>query len=186
MPAGDGARDLGLVGCVALDLDPREDDRGRFWKIFRASALAARGLRTDFVEHYVSTSRRGVCRGLHFQTPPFDHAKLVTCLEGRIFDAFVDLRDGSPTFGRAAWLELDAARPEAVYLPAGVAHGFWTLSEVALVSYHVTSEYQPEHDHGVSWSSAGIPWPGDRPVLSARDAAFPELAAFRTPFRMAP
>ena len=128
-------------------------------------------------------SRRGVVRGLHFQGPPADHAKLVFCTQGRVQDGVIDLRVGSPTFRQHALVELSADAANMLYIPAGMAHGFCVLSESATLVYKVSSQYSPDHDAGVLWNSAGIPWAVADPVLSPRDAAFPRLDAYTSPFR---
>ncbi len=99
-----------------------------------------------------------------------------------MFDAAVDLRRGSPAYGRHATFTLSAEQGNAVYLPAGLAHGFCVTSEEALLVYHVTTVHSPAHDTGVLWSSAGIDWPEPAPILSARDETFPALADFASPF----
>ena len=114
--------------------------------------------------------------------PPSDHAKLVYCIRGQVLDAVVDLRRGSPTFGRHATFDLCAEKANALYLPPGLAHGFCTMSETATVVYKVTTEYAPEHDGGILWNSAGIGWTEASPVLSGRDLGFPPLENFQTPF----
>ena len=130
-----------------------------------------------------SSSAKGVIRGLHFQAPPYDHAKLVACVAGAIWDVTVDLRRTSPTYGRHVARELTAENGVQLYLPRGMAHGFLALSEGAVVSYAVESAHHPAADRGLRWDSCGIPWPLDgTPTISARDAAFPGLAAFESPF----
>ena len=171
-----------IDGCVLLHPKVRGDARGRFVKTMHAGWFAGHGLRSDFPEHYYSVSRAGVLRGLHFQTPPHDHAKLVFCAAGHVLDAVVDVRAGSPTFGSHQLFPLNAEHGTMTYVPPGVAHGFLSLSEDAVVMYHVTSPYSPEHDAGILWSSAGIPWPIETPILSPRDAEFPRLADFQSPF----
>ncbi len=177
-----------LRGC--LEIRPRllDDERGRFVKVFHQAAFASAGLATEFVEEYYSVSRRGVIRGLHFQHPPRDHAKLVYCVAGRVQDAVVDLRVGSPTEGRHALVELSAETGNMVYIPSGLAHGFCVLSDSATLVYKVTSVHSPEHDAGIRWDSAGIPWAVTAPILSERDRQHPGLAGFASPFsyRMEP
>ena len=171
-----------IPGCYEIIPRVLPDERGLFVKTFNRQQFAECGLATDFAEGYYTLSRRGVLRGLHFQTPPLDHAKLVYCPAGEIFDAVLDLRSGSPTFGEVLTSTLSERTANMLYLPPGLAHGFWTTSDKALVMYQVTSRYAPEHDAGILWSSAGIPWPGGTPVLSARDRSFPRLDEFVSPF----
>ena len=174
--------ELALPGCYVVRPVVRQDARGRFVKPFQASWFARAGLRTDFAEQYHSRSARGVVRGLHFQVPPADHAKLVSCVSGRVFDVALDLRVGSPTYGQVATVELDGETARAVYLPSGIAHGFQALEDGCTVLYAVTSEFAPDCDAGVLWSSAGIRWPIERSIVSDRDRALPPLDAFRSPF----
>jgi dTDP-4-dehydrorhamnose 3,5-epimerase len=173
-----------LAGCVRVIPRVVPDDRGMFVKTFQASAFAALGLGGDWREIYYSQSRRGVVRGLHFQLPPSDHDKLVYCVAGRVFDVAVDLRKGSPTYGRHASVEMDSTSWEMLYLPSGFAHGFASLTDDAVMAYVVGSEHDPERDAGIRWDSAGIPWPVDNPVVSARDQALPPLAEFDSPFEV--
>jgi len=139
-------------------------------------------MEVDFREQYYSISKKNVLRGMHFQLPPHDHYKLVTCVEGRILDVVVDLRRSSPTFGQHLCVELSGVRADSIYIPSGLAHGFLVLSRRALVLYNVSSLYAPLHDTGIRWDSAGIQWPVVAPQVSERDAVLPPLAAFETPF----
>ncbi|MBA3888910.1 MAG: dTDP-4-dehydrorhamnose 3,5-epimerase family protein [Gemmatimonadaceae bacterium] len=169
----------------AWEVRPRrfEDARGSFVKVFVRSAFDDCGLETDFDEQYHSVSVRGVLRGLHFQVPPVDHAKLVYCAHGSVLDAVVDLRIGSPTYRQAATVQLRADVGNALYVPRGLAHGFLVTSESALMVYNVTSEHAPAADTGIRWDSAGIAWPERAPTVSPRDTAFERLSDFVSPFR---
>ncbi|MDP3858302.1 MAG: dTDP-4-dehydrorhamnose 3,5-epimerase [Stagnimonas sp.] len=175
--------ELAVAGCFVVVPRLFRDARGRFVKPVVSSVLRAKGLRSDFVEQYYSTSAKGVIRGMHFQLPPHDHAKLVYCAAGAVQDVLLDLRVGSPTFGRYCTLTLSDENAHAVYIPSGVAHGFVGLQEPGLLVYNVTSEYAPTHDSGVRWDSFGFDWPVGQPVMSDRDRAFPTLAEFESPFR---
>ena len=177
---------IGLPGCYEISSGVRGDERGRFVKTFHESEFKAAGLRTDLREAFFTVSRGGVLRGLHFQRPPADHAKLVCCTAGSILDAAVDLRRGSPTFGRHVLVELDGDLGSSIYLPRGLAHGFYVMTEQATVWYLVTSAHSPEHDTGIRWDSAGIPWPDPAPLVSERDRLFPRLEEFVTPFSYDP
>jgi dTDP-4-dehydrorhamnose 3,5-epimerase len=175
-----------IPGCFELRPPVAADARGRFVKTFQREWFERHGLRTDWAEQYYSVSRRGVARGLHFQLPPHDHAKLVYCVDGEVMDAAVDLRVGSPAFGRHACVVLSAAMGNMLYLEPGLAHGFYASSDPATVVYNVTSVHVPSHDAGILWSSAGIPWPDAAPRMSERDLGFPRLAEFESPFRYRP
>ncbi len=171
-----------IPGCLELRPRRHEDERGRFVKVFHHDTFAALGLATEFAEDYYTVSRRGVIRGLHFQRPPMDHAKLVYCLAGQVQDVALDLRMGSPTYGEHAVVELTAQIGNMLYLPAGLAHGFCVRSESATLAYKVTSHYSAEHDAGILWNSAGIDWATSLPILSGRDRQHPGLADYVSPF----
>lgn len=174
--------ELPLPGCLELRPQIFDDERGRFVKPFQASVFAAAGIPTDYPERYYSESREGVIRGFHFQVPPHEHHKLVYCTAGRVLDVVIDLRVGSPTFGVVASVELDAARWNALFLPAGIAHGFGSLEDGTVMAYAVGTEYAPAADAGIRWDSAGFAWPFPDPVVSERDRALPRLEDFRSPF----
>lgn len=171
-----------LMGCLEIRPRVSEDTRGRFVKTFHQPAFQEFGLDVQWAEEYYSVSHRGVLRGLHFQLPPHDHEKLVYCVFGEVLDAAVDLRLGSPTYGQHVTFRLDAQQATMIYLPRGLAHGFFTLSEKAILMYKVSSVYSPQHDAGIRWDTAGIQWPVDTPVLSDRDQNFPALKNFSSPF----
>lgn len=183
MSTGFSLHPTGLPGCFELRPPRSDDERGRFVKIFNFDAFVELGLDTDFREEYYSSSRQGVIRGLHFQVPPAHHTKLVYCVEGTVQDVVVDLRAGSPSFGKHAIIELSADAANMVYIPAGLAHGFCVLSKQATLVYKVTSQYSAPCDQGILWDSAGIDWAVTSPILSARDKSHPRLQDFLTPFR---
>lgn len=172
-----------IPGCFEVVCDHAVDARGRFVKLFHEDAFRAAGLRTDWREEYYSTSARGVLRGMHFQAPPHDHAKLVSCLRGSAHDVVVDLRHGSPAYGRCHSLRMDESRAVALYIPAGVAHGFLALEDHCLMHYKVTSMHAAAADFGIRWDSLGHAWPLQAPLLSERDGRHPALADFDSPFR---
>lgn len=174
-----------IAGCHEILPRQADDARGRFVKVFHRPAFEALGLHANFVEDYYSVSRRGVLRGLHFQAPPADHAKLVYCPEGEVFDVVVDLRCSSPTYGRAEGFRLRADRGNLLYLEPGLAHGFYVLSAHAVMVYKTSTVHAPALDAGVLWHSVPVDWPiaGGAPLVSARDQAFPALRDFSSPFR---
>lgn len=175
-----------IPGCLLLRPVVRGDARGAFVKTFHNEVFAEHGLADRFTEEYFSISQRGVLRGLHFQLPPHDHAKLVCVLRGSIYDAVVDLRRGSPTYGQYASFELSADLDgySMLYIPHGLAHGFYAREDQTITLYHCTTVYAPNSDAGVRWDSAGIDWPPGEtaPILSERDRRFPALADFDSPF----
>lgn len=179
-------RPLGL-GDV-LELRPRKfgDDRGFFSETYNADALAEVGFSQPFVQdnHSYSTTK-GVLRGLHFQTPPAAQAKLVRVTRGSIFDVAVDIRSGSPTFGKWVSLILSAREWNQILIPEGFAHGFLTLEEHCEVQYKVTSPYSPQHDRSIRFDDpeVGIDWPVIEEIqLSAKDREAPLLAQQETGF----
>ena len=175
-------RQTSLPGCQELIPKVVRDDRGSFAKTFHEPTFLAHGLWIDFKEEYFSLSRRGVLRGLHFQTPPHEHVKIVYCPQGQVRDVVLDLRVGSPTYGRWETVVLDGEKGNMLYIPAGFAHGFHVTSDSALMMYKVSTVYSPENDKGILWSSIGFDWGVSAPLVSPRDAAFPPFSQFESPF----
>jgi dTDP-4-dehydrorhamnose 3,5-epimerase len=171
-----------IPGCYLIRPWRRPDERGLFVKTFHTEAFRERGLQTDFRESYFSVSRKGVLRGMHFQRPPHEHAKLVYCVMGCVLDAVVDLRSDRGGFGKHQEFELSDRNSCILYLSPGVAHGFYVLSEEAITVYSVTGEYNPGSDSGVRWNSCGVDWPTDSPVVSPRDSNFPLIEDARNIF----
>lgn len=165
-----------IPGCFELIPRVHTDERGTFVKTFHEPEFKTLGLETEFKEEYFSVSKKGVLRGLHFQKPPHDHVKMVYCVEGRVFDAVLDLRRNSSTYGQYASFELSAEKANMLYLPKGVAHGFYALDERVIMMYKVSTVYSKDHDSGVLWHSAGIKWPSVSPIISPRDASFPAFS----------
>jgi dTDP-4-dehydrorhamnose 3,5-epimerase len=172
--------ELSLRGCYAIHPRRAGDSRGTFVKTFHRTSFESHGLSAEFREHYYSRSAAGVVRGMHFQLPPFDHEKLVYCVEGLVLDVLLDLRVGSPTYGEACSLELHAEMDGLVYIPKGIAHGFWAI-EAATLAYSVSTEHAPTHDAGVHFRSVDVPWPHS-PIVSERDQALPAFSDFKSPF----
>lgn len=175
-------QELQTPGCLRLVPKVIQDERGNFVKPYVAAAYQRLGLPLQFAEEYYSTSARNVLRGMHFQAPPFEYAKLVSCLAGTVMDVIVDIRKGSPRYGRPEVMKLTADEPGVLYLPPGIAHGFLVLTDSAMLSYKVTSPHAPECDLGIRWDAIGLDWGIQHPVISARDAAFPALADLDSPF----
>ena len=177
-----------LPGCFLLRGERFEDERGDFFKLFHAPTFADHGLETGFVESYITTSNKGVVRGMHFQAPPSDHAKLVCCLSGRVRDGLVDLRRGSSTFKQSCSLILSGEQAEVLYVPRGVAHGFAAYEDNSRICYMVSSVHDPAADEGVLWDSVGIDWWEGHaklkaaPIVSRRDRQFAALSEFHSPF----
>lgn len=170
-----------IPGCLILPLFHHTDDRGEFVKVYQASK-GVDGERGEIAELFWSRSACGVVRGLHFQVPPHAHRKLVTVVAGAAIDVVVDLRVGSPTYGKHVTVSLDAATPVAVQVPIGCAHGFQSTADDTVILYATSTEHAPNADRGIRWDSIGVEWPIPRVLLSDRDADFPELADFESPF----
>jgi dTDP-4-dehydrorhamnose 3,5-epimerase len=166
-----------LQGVVLIELDVFSDPRGIFLEVFHARKYAEGGIRAPFVQANFSRSSRGALRGLHYQ---LDHAqgKLMTVVEGAIFDVAVDIRRGSPTFGKYVGVELSVDNKRQLYIPPGFAHGFCALSETAGVVYNCTDFYSPKDERGIIWNdpAVAISWPITQPQLSPKDAAYKTLA----------
>ena len=178
--------DLGL-GVLRLTPVRHQDDRGWFCETYSREALAGAGVAYQPVqENHALSHAVGTVRGLHYQTPPHAQAKLVRVVRGRILDVAVDIRQGSPTFGRWVAAELDAAGGDQLLIPRGFAHGVCTLEPDTEVLYLVDAPYAAKAEHSVRWDdpALGIVWPvgGAQAVLSARDRAAPHLADVDTGF----
>ncbi|MGI4730873.1 MAG: dTDP-4-dehydrorhamnose 3,5-epimerase [Janthinobacterium lividum] len=164
------------------------DARGWFTEVYNESAFHARGITCRFVQDNHSLSQpRFTLRGLHFQTPPRGQDKLVRCIRGAIFDVAVDVRRGSPTYGRWVGAELSAENGRQLFVPIGFAHGFVTLEENTEVTYKCSDLYAPQSDGGIRWNdpTVALAWPipaGTTPELSAKDEKLPFLADFDSPF----
>ena len=174
--------ELNISGCYLIKPNIFSDERGRFVKTVHFDLFREVGLDTNFHEEYFSESKEGVLRGMHFQLPPHDHTKLVYCINGKIEDAFFDLRKKSPTFQRCQKIILDSEECHILYLPSGIAHGFNTLSNTATMVYKTTSVHSPESDSGILWNSCGVNWKVDKPIISERDQSFPPVTEFKSPF----
>ena len=173
---------LQLEGCYELLPKIHEDARGLFVKTLNADAFKDLGLVSAFKEEYFSTSLQGVLRGMHFQLPPHDHVKLVYCIDGAVLDVLLDLRKASKTFGKSIALALSSTKRNMVYIPQGIAHGFYTSSAAATLIYKTSTTYHAESDAGVLWNSFGFAWPNSNPVLSERDQTHPKFSEFNSPF----
>ncbi|GAB2587036.1 dTDP-4-dehydrorhamnose 3,5-epimerase [Dyella jejuensis] len=166
-----------LPGAVVIEPQVFGDSRGFFYESYNRDKYAAAGLDLRFVQSNVSRSARGVLRGLHYQWP-HPQGKLVSVLDGEVYDVAVDIRRGSPTFGQWAGVMLTAENHRHFWIPEGFAHGFCVLSGHATFAYQCTAMYDAKADAGVRWNDAaiGIDWPISEPALSDKDAKAPVLA----------
>jgi dTDP-4-dehydrorhamnose 3,5-epimerase len=165
-----------LPGVVIIEPRIFGDSRGSFWESWQMARYRDAGLPELFVQDNVSRSVRGVLRGLHFQEPKAQ-GKLVSVLEGEVFDVAVDIRTGSPTFGKSVTITLSGENRHQAYIPPGFAHGFCVTSESAIFIYKCTELYAPEAERGIVWNDPdlAIRWPIERPTLSEKDARYLRL-----------
>ncbi len=166
----------------AFLLQPKrfKDNRGDFFKLFTEGALLGAGITRPFKEEYISISRKGVLRGLHYQSGEQSQAKLICCLSGKVFDVIVDLRQSSPTFGKWFGMVLSGDSPQCLFVPRGFAHGFLSLSANSAVLYKADNSYAPEKECGIRYDDPelGIKWPiAAKPTLSEKDLAWPGFGA---------
>ncbi|MDP3985660.1 MAG: dTDP-4-dehydrorhamnose 3,5-epimerase [bacterium] len=175
----------GIPGLYIIEPQVFADDRGHFFEAHNASKCVALGIEPGIVQINQSFSKRGVVRGLHFQAPPFDQTKLVRCVRGRLFDVAVDIRRGSPTYGKWFGIELSDENKRMLYIPTGFAHGFSALTDCEMMYLCGRAGYQKTTEGGLRYDDAdiGIDWPHEgAPIVNERDLAFPILQNFETPF----
>lgn len=170
-------RRLEIPEIILIETEVFEDFRGFFKETYKHSDFSKIGIKEYFVQDNYSRSVKGVLRGLHYQKNPNAQGKLVQCIKGKIFDVAVDIRKGSPTFGKWVGVELSEKNNLMLYIPPAFAHGFLVLSKSADVLYKCTKEYSPEDDKGIIWDDPdiGINWPTKSPILSDKDLHHPRL-----------
>lgn len=176
-----------LEGVVIIEPKIFRDARGYFFESFSQKEFEEKVRKIAFVQDNESMSSYGVMRGLHFQLPPFTQSKLVRCVKGKVLDVAVDIRKGSPTFGKHVSVELSEDNHRQFFVPRGFAHGFVVLSETAVFQYKCDNFYAPQADGGISIldDSLGIDWklPTDKVILSEKDTKHPLLKDFDSPFK---
>lgn len=169
-------------GLFVLQTVNFQDNRGGFQKLFNFDFFEDNGLDCDFKEFYYSVNHANVVRGMHFQTPPFEHTKVVYVSNGRIKDVVLDIRKKSATFGKCFSIELDDQKGLYLYIPKGFAHGFVSLEDGSIVNYAQTTCYAKDNDCGIDASSIGFDWGIQNPIRSGRDLTFEKLNDFNSPF----
>lgn len=176
-----------LEGVVIIEPKIFRDARGYFFESFSQKEFEEKVRKIAFVQDNESMSSYGVMRGLHFQLPPFTQSKLVRCVKGKVLDVAVDIRKGSPTFGKHVSVELSEDNHRQFFVPRGFAHGFAVLSETAVFQYKCDNFYAPQADGGISIldDSLGIDWKlsTDKVILSEKDTKHPLLKDFDSPFK---
>lgn len=168
-----------LKGAFVIEPERREDERGFFARAWDQQEFEARGLNPRLVQSNISfNKKKGTLRGMHYQVPPYEEAKLVRCTKGSIYDAIVDLRSHSPSFKQWLGVELTEDNHRMLYVPEGFAHGYLTLEDDTEVLYQVSEFHAPEFARGVRWDDPafGISWPADVRVILERDRQFPDFA----------
>lgn len=171
-----------IESCYIFKSSLFKDLRGSFTKVFSTAAFQEIGMNIPVAEVFVSNSHQNVLRGMHFQVPPQDQVKIVSCLSGRILDVVLDLRKKSATYGQAFGFELSPAQESTLIIPRGCAHGFYSFEDNSIVSYVVETNHDKAADQGVLWSSFDFEWPAKNPIVSVRDAQLPSLKDFANPF----
>ena len=175
-----------IEGLVIIEPTVFEDDRGYFLESYNKKKFEKAIGEISFVQDNESKSSKGVLRGLHFQKPPYAQAKLVRCIEGKVLDVAIDIRDGSETYGQHVIVELSGENKKQVFIPRGFAHGFLVLSESAIFAYKVDNSYAPAYDAGIRWDdpTLNIQWGVNQSevLVSGKDGNLSFFSEFETPF----
>lgn len=166
-----------LDGVVIIEPDVFSDERGFFMESYNATRYREIGIQAVFVQDNLSVSKKGVLRGLHYQAPPMGQSKLVQVTLGKALDVVVDIRSGSPTYGKYVTVELSSENHRQLFIPEGFAHGFVALEDDTLFQYKCTNVYSKEHERGILWndSALGIAWGVSDPIVATKDQAAPLL-----------
>lgn len=171
-----------LLGCYLIKPNIFRDERGCFTKHYHEKLFQRHGIKTSFREQFYTVSHKDVLRGMHFQLPPHDYDKLVTCLSGRVLDVVLDLRKDSGTYGETESFDLSPETGSVLFIPAGMAHGFLSLEENSGMLYSTSVVHMPDRDCGIRWDSFGFKWPCPEPIISDRDRSHPTFEQFKSPF----
>lgn len=167
-----------LKGAFIIELEPIEDNRGFFSRSFCKKEFALHGISMDIAQCNISyNKKRGTLRGMHYQTAPYEEAKLIRCIRGSIYDVIIDLRRDSPTYCQWVAVELSEVRHRMLYVPKGFAQGFLTLEDHTEVFYHMSEFYAPGYGRGVRWNDPtfGIHWPEEITIMSDQDKSFSDF-----------
>lgn len=177
-----------IEGVVIIEPRIFKDDRGYFFESFSQREFEEKVLKTTFVQDNESKSSYGVLRGLHFQTPPYAQSKLVRVIKGAVLDVAVDIRTGSPTYGKHVAVELTGDNHRQFFIPRGFAHGFSVLTDEVIFQYKCDNFYAPRNEGAMAWDdkTLNIDWriPAEKVVLSDKDKCHPTLAELESPFRI--
>jgi len=173
---------LKIPGVYKILLNKHEDPRGGFIKTFNSKIFKENSINSEWAESYYSISKKNVIRGMHYQEKPYDQYKLVSCLNGEVMDVMLDLRKDSDMFKQYISLRISSDKPELIYMPPGIAHGFMAVEEDTLTYYKTSSVYSSNHDKGIHWNSIGFEWPTENPIISDRDNKFISLKDYSGDF----
>jgi dTDP-4-dehydrorhamnose 3,5-epimerase len=171
-----------LQDCFLIDFGIYKDKRGTFNKLYHHDLLKEHNINIDIKEQFYTVSTKNVLRGMHFQLPPYDHDKVVSCLTGKVLDVVLDLRKNSDTYKQFYVFNLSQNDGNVVYIPSGMAHGFLSLEDNTGMLYNTSTIHAPEADSGIFWNSFGFTWPIDNPIISERDQKHQTLNKFQSPF----
>jgi dTDP-4-dehydrorhamnose 3,5-epimerase/CDP-3, 6-dideoxy-D-glycero-D-glycero-4-hexulose-5-epimerase len=171
-----------IEGVFIVETEVTSDSRGSFCKNYQRDFFLEANIESSIAEIYYSISHLDVIRGMHFQMPPFDHDKLVSCLSGEALDVVLDLRKSSPTFGHHTCFKLSFELGRSIFIPRGCAHGFLSKKDNTMMLYEVSTVYNPKSDQGIRYDSFGFDWDVVNPNLSQRDLGFKEFRFFESPF----
>ncbi len=173
-----------IEGLLIIEPQVFTDPRGYFYESYNKEKFVAAGINFEFVQDNQSLSQKGIVRGLHFQTPPFDQGKLVRVIHGAVLDVAVDIRKNSPTYGQNFSIELSAQNRTMFYIPPGFAHGFETLEDNTIFLYKCTDVYNKQCEGGLLWNDTdlGIKWQSSNPLISEKDKILPLLKDLVSPF----
>ena len=174
-----------LPGVLLIKNKINSDIRGFFYKPYAREELAKKDIDFNVAEVFYSASKEKVIRGMHFQVPPFQQAKIVTVISGRITDVVLDIRIGSPHYGKWISISLEENDGKELYIPIGFAHGFISREEKSTVLYLADCKYFPESETGIKYDSFGYDWETNEPILSNRDRNFMSMSSFQSPFTFA-
>lgn len=174
-----------IEGLLVIKPDVFEDERGYFFESYNQDKFLTFGVDVTFVQDNESKSKKGVLRGLHFQNPPFEQGKLVRVMRGSVLDVAVDIRNGSPTYGKWSAIELSGKNKWMYWIPAGFAHGFLTLEDDTIFFYKCTNVYNKESEGSIRWNDPdlNIEWNVNNPVISPKDQSSPMFKDFTSLFQ---
>jgi dTDP-4-dehydrorhamnose 3,5-epimerase len=175
-------RESFIPGCFEIIFTPFNDARGSFIKTFHSDIFKELNVEVHVAEEFFTYSKKNVFRGLHFQVPPMDLSKIIYCVSGSVKDFVVDLRVGSPTYGKWTCFELNEEKPLAIYIPPGLAHGFYVNSSQSIMQYKVSKAYDPDCDKGISYTTFDFAKDIIDPVISEKDSRLITMDQFESPF----